>query len=116
MCSSGNEAAQGISDVLLRDFSVDVACSTSTLYASGFLLFVGRGRHDRHLVCVDARRPEHLLTATHLEYKDILGCPLSTDPRFTAADKESSEVLHLQMKEFRGDRLLGVFLEDRLFG
>lgn len=95
-------------------FSIDVPCSTSTLYASGFVLFQCLGQVDRHIVCADLRPISKLLTAVHVNtWEKCLGCPLPID---SSQDRGQLPVLRLVEEDFHGDRLLGLFLADRKFG
>lgn len=95
-------------------FSIDVPCMTSTLYASGFVLFQCLGQVDRHIVCADLRPVSKILTASHVhKWEKCLGCPLPID---SSQEQGQLPVLRLVEEDFHGDRLLGLFLADRKFG
>ena len=97
----------------LDGFSIDVPCMTSTLYASGFILFQCLGRCNRHILCVDVRPNAELQAASHRESHKSLSYPI---PINAVEDQFGDAILRLQMEEVHTHRVLGLFLGDRKFG
>ena len=87
---------------------------TSTLYASGFVLIQGIGKFERHVVCLDARPVSILLQAVHREHcLTSLGCPLPLDAQ---PNGSKLPVLKMTEDEFMTERVIGLYVGDRMFG
>ncbi|PSN66515.1 hypothetical protein BS50DRAFT_589242 [Corynespora cassiicola Philippines] len=74
-------------------FAIDVPTLTSTLYASGFVLFICLGTVGQQLICQDARPGGILVQLTHSGLVDngqSLGCELPNESTQTSSKQEST--------------------------
>ncbi|KAK4508798.1 hypothetical protein PRZ48_002537 [Zasmidium cellare] len=98
-------------------FSINVPCTTSTLYASGFVLFLGVGKADRHVQVNDARPISEYFTASHRNLmKKCLGVPLPLEHGTQTTQAAHQNVLRLRVDDFEGERILGLFVGNKNFG
>ena len=93
-------------------FAIDVSCNTTTLFASGFVLFQGLGEYNWHIICLDARGGEELLTQQHDHWDQCHGVSLPAD----GSNLGKKAVLKLSETQFQGEKILGLFVADMKFG
>ncbi|KJX92713.1 hypothetical protein TI39_contig5830g00012 [Zymoseptoria brevis] len=97
-------------------FSINVPCTTSTLWTSDFVLFLGVGKTDRHIQVSDARPTSEFLAATHHSWSKCLGVPLLSETGVQTSQVKHQNVLMLREDEFEGERILGLYMGSRQFG
>jgi hypothetical protein len=95
-------------------FAIDVPTLTSTLYASGFVLFVCLNTTGQRLICQDARPGGSLVHLTHMDNADELGCQLS-DESTAVAHEHGSTPLRFVLEERGRYYVRGLYLQEREF-
>lgn len=98
-------------------FAIDVPILTSTLYASGFVLFICLGTEGQQLICEDARPGGVFVYLAHespLKEWESLGCELPNESTSTPLKQEATP-LQLKLEKRGRYYVRGLYLQERKF-